>query len=425
MDHAIGLDRLLVHLPDPTVLMDVAGTILWANDAAVDFCGFDPQTRAGISVFDVLHPDDHATVVHGFTTIAGAIDDIGDLIDVRVRDTRGRWLPCEVRGRFLEFHGQGYVVIVIRSIADRHRLELGAGSHERLRAQVHHAHVILASLDAQTIVRSINAEVARTLGIDSAHLIGRPFDDVLVPADQAHFRDTLATMGDTAHFAARAERMDGTTVHLDLQVADLRDDALQQGYTLCATDVSDLENTQRALRHMADHDALTGLLSRRALLTRLDSMVQDGYQHEIVMLFCDLDGFKPINDRLGHAAGDHVLIEVARRLERSVRPGDLLGRLGGDEFVVVLPKSTTDDAHHVSASIRAEVTRPIATADRMVEVDVSIGVATSGTAPTVARLLAAADDAMYAVKETRSSSRLISTPLASDWDTWRSRSHET
>ncbi len=402
MDHPPALDQLLVHLPDPTVLLDVDGTILWANDAAIEFSGFDPIHDVGRSVFELLHPDDHATVINGFATVAGETEDIGDLIDVRVRDAHGRWLPSEVRGRFLELDGEGRVVIVIRSIEDRQRLELGAGSHERLRAQVHHAHAILASLDATGIVRSINAEIARTLGLDGADVIGRPFEDILVSPDRVGFGDTLATMADTAHVEVRAERMDGTIVHLDVQIADLRADALQQGYTLCATDVSDLKNTQRALRHMADHDALTGLLNRRALLARLDSMVDDGYQHEIVMLFCDLDGFKPVNDRLGHAAGDQVLIEVARRIERSIRPGDLVGRLGGDEFVVVLPQSDTNDARQISAAIRTALTEPIVAADQVAEVDVSIGVATSGDSPTAARLLATADDAMYAVKNSRS-----------------------
>ena len=401
MDRPPDLDELLVLLPDPVVLLAMDGSILWANQAAVDFSGLDLATANDRTVFDLLHLDDHALVINGFTAVGGDTEKLGQLVDVRVRNADGRWMPCEVRGRFLELGGEGHVVIVIRSTEDRQALELGAGSHERLRAQVHHAHAILASLDAYGEIRSINAEVARTLGLDGAELLGRPFDEILLPADRAEFRDTLATMDDTAHLEVRAERMDGAIAHLDVQVADLRGDALQTGYTLCASDVSDLKNTQRALRHMAEHDALTGLLNRRALLARLDTLVDDGYQHEIVMLFCDLDGFKTVNDRLGHAAGDQVLIEVARRIERSIRPGDLVGRLGGDEFVVVLPRSNTAHANEIGTAIRAALTEPIVAADQIAEVDVSIGVATSGDSPTAARLLATADDAMYAVKRAR------------------------
>ena len=399
-----ALDALVLHLPDPTVVLATDGTIVWANRAAFDFAGLDPAADPGRSVFDLLHPDDHATVINGFTAVAGDDTKLGNLIDVRVRNTDGRWMPSEVRGRTVLLDGEERVVIVIRSIEDRQMLELGGGSPERLRAQVHHAHVILASLDETGAVRSINAEAARTLGLDGADLLGRHLGEILVDEDRTEFVTTLDTMGDTAHLDVRALHRDGTTVHLDVQIADLRDDPVQQGYVVCATDVSDLKNTQRALRHMADHDALTGLLNRRALLNRLDDLVADGFQHEIVMLFCDLDGFKPINDRLGHAAGDQVLIEVARRLERSIRPDDLVGRLGGDEFVVVLPQSDTAHAQQVATDIQAALTEPIVAADQITEVDVSIGIATTGDSPTAARLLATADDAMYAVKRSRTTS---------------------
>ena len=123
------------------------------------------------------------------------------------------------------------------------------------------------------------------------------------------------------------------------------------------------------------------------------------------VFFIDLDGFKAVNDRIGHAAGDQVLVEVARRLERSIRPGDLVGRLGGDEFVVVLPRSSQQEAEHVSADIRNALIEPIFAADQVIEVDVSIGCATTGDSPTAARLLATADDAMYAVKRNRAGSR--------------------
>ncbi len=402
MDRPTELAELLLLLPDPTVLLGMDGTILWANRAAVDFSGLDPERDPGRSVFDLLHPDDHATALNGFTALDGDEVKVGDLIDVRIRTADGRWMPSEVRGRFLELGGEPRVAIVIRSVEDRQSLELGAGSHERLRAQVHHARAILASLDADGAIRSINAEVARTLGLDGADLRGRRFDTILVPDDRPGFREVLETMVDTAHLDVRAPAADGTVVHLDVQLVDLRDDTLQQGYTLCATDVSDLKNTQRALRYMADHDPLTGLLNRRALLARLDTLVEDGFQHEVVMLFCDLDGFKPVNDRLGHAAGDQVLIEIARRLERSIRPGDLVARFGGDEFVVVLPQSDTEHATQVMATIRSALTEPIVAADQIAEVDVSIGVATTGDSPTAARLLATADDAMYAVKRARS-----------------------
>lgn len=143
------------------------------------------------------------------------------------------------------------------------------------------------------------------------------------------------------------------------------------------------------------------LLSRRAFLTRLDRMAREGFDHEIVVLFCDLDGFKPVNDRFGHASGDEVLIEVARRVERAVRPDDLVGRLGGDEFVVALPRAGMMLAEDIATRIRTALTEPIIVDDEIIEIDVSIGTSVTTDQSTAVQFLAAADDAMYAVKRSR------------------------
>lgn len=399
--------EVMAMLPDPVVVVDPVGTIVWGNDAIIDFTGFDPDIWIGRSVFDILHPDDHAIALSAFASVGDK--GVGGLLDIRIQDSHGKWRSCEVRGRAVPagtWPGLDEAIVIgMRDTADRQALELGKGDTDRMRAIVHHATSILAALDEHGRILSVNGELNRVLGIDSVDVIGRPFSELLVADDRPTFRDTLTSMGPLARVEARADCADGGSVHLDISLADLREDEVVRGYTLSAADITDLKNTQRALRHMADHDALTGLLSRRSLLAQLDHLVDDGYQHEIVILFCDLDGFKAVNDRIGHAAGDQVLIEVARRLERSIRPGDLVGRLGGDEFVVVLPRSSPHEADIVSADIRAALIEPIFAADEVVEVDVSIGCATTGDSPTAARLLATADDAMYAVKRNRAAHR--------------------
>ncbi|MEM8705720.1 MAG: diguanylate cyclase [Actinomycetota bacterium] len=388
---------LLTGLPDAAVLLQPDGTIRWGNDAATELSGLQLDDADGVNVLDLLHPDDHATVLNAFVSVQSHDGGTGDLIDVRVRHTSGRWRPVELRGRMVG----DQVLVVLRATADRQALELGRGGHERLRALVHHAQAILVSLDRDGRIRSANAHLTRVLGHDDPDIADLPFEELLVPEDRAAFRDRIRSSDVSSRLDVRAPHVDGHLVHLDVHVTDLRSDEIQDGYTLSATDVTDLKNTQRALRHMADHDALTGLLNRRALLAKLDDFVGDGFQHEIVILFCDLDGFKPVNDRIGHAAGDQVLVEVARRLERCVRPGDLVGRLGGDEFVVVLPRMEPGEAELIAQSIRDALRAPMLAADEVVEVDVSIGSATTGDSPTAARLLATADDAMYAVKRTR------------------------
>ena len=119
------------------------------------------------------------------------------------------------------------------------------------------------------------------------------------------------------------------------------------------------------------------------------------------MLYLDLDGFQPINDRWGHGHGDDVLVAVADRLRASVRPGDTVGRLGGDEFAVACPGATSDELIRLADRLLAVVRAPITVGDDVLRVGTSIGLATcaAGSSPGEV-LVAAADAALLAAKAT-------------------------
>jgi len=156
------------------------------------------------------------------------------------------------------------------------------------------------------------------------------------------------------------------------------------------------------LLHLAYHDGLTGLPNRRSFGERLDQMLALArrHHHPAALMFIDLDGFKAVNDSLGHAAGDQLLQAVAGRVLACLREGDLLFRMGGDEFTVVLPRvAAASDADIVARRVLAEVARPVPLAGASAVVGASIGIALFPVDATDAdALLRLADDAMYTAK---------------------------
>jgi diguanylate cyclase (GGDEF)-like protein len=167
---------------------------------------------------------------------------------------------------------------------------------------------------------------------------------------------------------------------------------------------------ERRLAHQATHDPLTGVGNRAALVDRLELALARARRsgRAVAVLFCDLDGFKAVNDRFGHDRGDHLLVEVAERIDRAVRPSDTVCRTGGDEFVIVCEDLTDEDqAYAIGERVRATIEGdPVDVGEAQLPVRVSVGVAIAEVAvDDPDRLLRAADLAMYARKQQRANDR--------------------
>src|SRR2546421_5830268 len=159
---------------------------------------------------------------------------------------------------------------------------------------------------------------------------------------------------------------------------------------------------ERALTYQATHDGLTGLPNRTELLNRLGSALACG-EPRVVLLFCDLDGFKAINDRLGHLARDELLVQVAERLASCRGTGDTLARYGGDEFVMVCRGYASE------ATIRRAMARPFRVAGEEVAIGASVGVVTARRGTDAEALIRQADAAMYAAKRARAGAAIVGT----------------
>jgi diguanylate cyclase (GGDEF)-like protein len=165
-----------------------------------------------------------------------------------------------------------------------------------------------------------------------------------------------------------------------------------------------IQNT-RELDHLAHHDSLTGLPNRRRfeqLLSEAIAAVRADPAHGYAVLFLDFDGFKNINDSLGHAAGDRFLVEMAHRMRESVRPMDIVARLGGDEFAILLPLTMPEEESEASAiadRIKQALAHPYQVQGEMLRGHASIGIVTSMRGHELdTDVMREADTAMYAAK---------------------------
>lgn len=217
-------------------------------------------------------------------------------------------------------------------------------------------------------------------------------------------------MGDRGHWVPLVQNvcfLIGTNV-VGIFALTTRERFARQAFLLKNALVHELRHEEEAKRqseHLAAHDALTGLPNRVSFVRRLGELMRTRAQGETVgVLFLDLDGFKPVNDQHGHAAGDHVLVVVARRIRNAIRPVDVAARMGGDEFVIALPFAREDAGivELTRASLRKAIAEPIEYRGCSLRVSASIGMAIcrqdGGSAE---ELLHLADQSMYVSKRSR------------------------
>jgi diguanylate cyclase (GGDEF)-like protein/PAS domain S-box-containing protein len=303
-----------------------------------------------------------------------------------------------------------------------------------------------------------NDALCRLLGRPASAMRRYSFSDLVHPED---IGTLLRTSAEGGRAELRLGRRDGTYVWVSLRNSVVADAA--DGPRFLLTHVEDIEDRKRRelqLAHRASHDSLTGLPNSAELRSRLAARLcrrpsepgdlesldaayglpvfdapgghggshggfdfrpgtegYDAFDHHVhtvapeeghddgakglAVLFCDLDGFKSINDRFGHNAGDAVLIEVARRLTRGVRDGDTVARLGGDEFVILADGLGRADAQDLAVRLRNEIIQPIRAEGRAVRVGASFGIGWAHCGMTADEVLKSADERMYVEKRSR------------------------
>jgi diguanylate cyclase (GGDEF)-like protein/PAS domain S-box-containing protein len=277
-------------------------------------------------------------------------------------------------------------------------------SEERFRSLVQNSSDVISIVDADGAVRYHSESVRRVLGYDPGELVDGDPLTLVHPDDRERVARFVAEAalrpGVTAAETWRVRHRDGTWLHSETVAANLLEDANVRGLVLNTRDVSDRKELEAQLVHQAFHDGLTGLANRTLFTERVEHALARSDPADLAVLFIDLDDFKHVNDSLGHAAGDQLLVAAARRLQGCLRPNDTAARLGGDEFAVLLERVTdADAAAGVAGRILDTLHQPFGLNGRTIPIKASLGAAVGRPGVDDAdELLRNADVAMYASK---------------------------
>jgi diguanylate cyclase (GGDEF)-like protein len=223
---------------------------------------------------------------------------------------------------------------------------------------------------------------------------------------------SLAMLAQAYQYRVKAELLTQAIMHIENSKKNL-----QMLNDTLANEIAARKQIEEKIRYMACHDNLTGLPNRILFKDRLDTARTLAVRNteKLAILFIDLDGFKAVNDTLGHQAGDQLLQEVARRLQAAVRQSDTVGRVGGDEFIVLLNGiEHGGDAARVAEKILETLEQPIWLAGQSAKVGASIGISIfPDHGDDTEKLIAFADGAMYGIK--KSGKNAYAFYVASDW----------
>jgi diguanylate cyclase (GGDEF)-like protein/PAS domain S-box-containing protein len=285
-------------------------------------------------------------------------------------------------------------------------LLLGWGLMVATRRQTAHFRSLVTSSTDLVLVfgaggcRYASKSVADMVGRSETELLGSGFIDAVHPDDRAAVASACAE-GGLHEITFLVSNRFGEWRHLEAHVTDLRDDRLIRGLVLNARDITERVRLEEELSHQAFHDGLTGLANRSLFRDRLEqALVRSARSGDpLAVLLVDLDGFKQVNDTLGHSSGDELLEELARRFGALTRSGDTLARLGGDEFAVLLDSAGEAEATKLAGRYIEQLNEVVTLGEHELSVNASIGIVVhTGGSCSGEELVRRADIAMYAAK---------------------------
>ena len=389
-------DALLIHDAESGAVLDV-------NQRMLDMFGYEPSEIASLDLGRISLGQAPYDLEHANQHIHKAAQGEPQTFDWQCRAKDGRVFWVEVNLKRVELGGEARVLANLRDITRRrgyeYRLKLAASFFENA------AEGIMVT-NSEGIIEMINPGFSVITGYSAEEAVGsKPRLLRSHRHSQEFYSDLWHQLLNQGKWQGEIwnRRKNGEAYPQRMSITAIQDhEGRVLRYLAVFHDISDVKRDQESIQRQAYHDPLTGLANRLLLMDRIEMALARARRqgNMVAVIFSDLDGFKKINDTLGHAAGDSLLIQVAQRLGQTLRGEDTVARVGGDEFVMVLPG--INHANYAAIAARRVIKRfsePFDLDGREVTVRTSLGISLfPGDGDDPEGLLRSADKAMYQAK---------------------------
>lgn len=400
---------LTEQLPVGVFLANAQGQYRYVNDRWRQIVGLTAEQAMESGWSSALHPEDRESVLTGWRQAVANGSEWS--IEHRFRTPAGQetWLSTRAvplrdsAGRVTGYLGAH------TDITDLKRTEKALRASEaRFRSYFELPLIGIALIGPDKRWWEVNGRLCEMLGYERTQLLQMSWAEITCPEDlaveEAQFERAINRRIEGYSLDKRFIRQNGELLHANASSRCLRRaNGLVEYFVIMVQDITERKQAEERLQHLAQYDALTGLPNRTLLTDRLQQAVlRAGRNHTLVgVMLVDLDRFKQINDTLGHSVGDHLLRDMAARLQQCVREGDTISRQGGDEFAILLPDlAGNDDAASMAQRILDAVAEPCRVSDHELHPSCSIGISLyprDGQSAEV--LLRNADIALYRAKD--------------------------
>jgi diguanylate cyclase (GGDEF)-like protein/PAS domain S-box-containing protein len=392
------------------ISMDEDGRIAEWNRQAERLFGWSREEVLGLAVAETIIPPRHREAhLRGLEQFiaTGQGPVLGRRIELDGRRRDGSEVPVEITISPLRDGDRWRFHAFLHDISDRRDSEEALReAEERFRLSFDDNRVGMAIVSLDGSFQRVNRSLCEITGYPPNKLIGKRFSEITHPDDLEGDLEALREIVEGERYGYRTEKRyihaEGHPVWISLNVSPIYEsDGIVSHMIAQMEDISERKESEELLTRQALHDSLTGLPNRTLFSDRARMAAGRRNSSGFAIVYLDLDGFKLVNDTLGHAAGDQVLVEVASRLSRLLRTGDTLARLGGDEFALLCEEVGEAEVRTIADRVIEAMAEPIEVQDRQLTQAASIGIALYGSGGTLVEpdeMVGEADLAMYRAK---------------------------